>query len=107
MPDLLPPIAVFFAASNRHDADALAACFSPDGRVHDEQQDHRGRAAIRDWAEGTYVKYDVTLTPVEARGEGNETIVRTGVAGTFPGSPIELDFRFTVAGERIDELAIG
>jgi len=29
------------------------------------------------------------------------------VAGTFPGSPIELQFRFVTDGDRIEQLRIG
>jgi ketosteroid isomerase-like protein len=52
--DLKPPISTYFDAKNAHDADRVAALFTEDGRVHDERHDHRGRAAIRDWAEGTF-----------------------------------------------------
>ena len=106
-PDLHPPIATYFAASNAHQADALAAVFTADGHVHDEHQDHRGRAAIRDWAEDTFRQYATVLTPREAIDEGGATVVTTGIAGTFPGSPIELRFRFVTDGEAIRELEIG
>ena len=108
MPSELPPlIAEYFAASNAHDPDAVAALFAEDARVHDERQDHRGREAIRGWAEETFREYRMVQTPRQAREEDGDTVVRTGVSGTFPGSPIELDFRFVVDGERIRELKIG
>ena len=108
MPSELPPlIADYFAASNAHDPDAVAALFAEDARVHDERQDHRGREAIRSWAEETFRQYGMAQTPRQARDEGGDTVVTTGVSGTFPGSPIELDFRFVVDGERIRELKIG
>ena len=108
MPLELPtPIAGYFAASNAHDAEALAALFTADARVHDEHSDHRGRDAIRDWAADTFRQYANVLTPREADGQGDATVVKTGVAGTFPGSPIELSFRFVTDGETIRELEIG
>jgi ketosteroid isomerase-like protein len=106
-PDLSPPIAGYFASSNAHDAQALAALFTADARVHDERADHRGPDAIRDWAEGTFRQYATVLTPREAREEGGATVVTTGVEGTFPGSPIELQFRFVTEGGAIRELEIG
>ena len=106
-PDLAAPISAFFEATNRHDADAVADCFTANGLVHDENADHRGRAAIRAWADGTYRKYGVTLTPREVRDEGRTSAVTAGVAGAFPGSPIELQFRFALDGDRIAELVIG
>jgi len=105
--DLAAPISAFFEATNRHDPDAVAGCFTADGHVHDENEDHRGQAAVRDWARGTHEKYDLTLTPKEVRDDGAGNVVTAGVAGTFPGSPIELPFRFALAGEKIAELVIG
>jgi ketosteroid isomerase-like protein len=105
--DLKPPISTYFDAKNAHDADRVAALFTEDGRVHDERHDFSGRAAIRDWAEGTFRQYKMTQTPKAAREDGGGTLVTAEVAGTFPGSPIELGFRFVVEGERIRELRIG
>ena len=104
--ELARPISAFFEATNQHNADAVAGCFTADARVHDENADHRGKVEIREWAEGTYRKYDHTLTPKDVRGDGEARVVTTGVAGTFPGSPIELEFRFAVAGDLIAELVI-
>ena len=105
--ELEPPLSTYFTASNAQDADAAAALFGETALVHDEDRDHRGRAAIRDWAQGTYDKYSVRLTPRDAKADGEAVVVRTGVAGNFPGSPIELEFRFIVDGDRIEELRIG
>jgi len=106
-PELPTPIAGYFAASNAHDAEALAALFTPDAHVHDEHADHPGREAIRNWAADTFRQYANVLSPLEADGQGDATVVKTGVAGTFPGSPIELSFRFVTDGEAIRELEIG
>jgi uncharacterized protein (TIGR02246 family) len=105
--ELNAPILTYFEATNAHQADAVAALFASDALVHDEAADHRGRDAIRDWAEGTYRKYEVALKPLDARRDGEATVVRTQVAGTFPGSPIELVFRFVIEGELIRELRVG
>jgi hypothetical protein len=107
MPDLQPPISTYFEARNAHDGPSTAALFSDDGRVHDERNDHRGREAIQAWAEETSAKYRMTQTPRAAREEGGATVVTAEIAGTFPGSPIELEFRFVVEGPRIRKLKIG
>ena len=106
-PDLTPLVSTYFETRNAHDGAATAALFTENGRVHDERNDHRGRAAIRAWAEETSGKYRMTQTPRAAREEDGATVVTAEVAGTFPGSPIELDFRFVVEDERIAELKIG
>lgn len=72
-----------------------------------ESSDYRGREAIRDWAQMTYQKYGVALTPLNARSKHDVTVVTAKVAGTFPGSPIELAHRFVTEGGRINELRIG
>ena len=106
-PDLTPPVSTYFAARNAHDGAATADLFAEGGRVHDERNDHRGREAIQAWAEETSGKYRMTQTPRTVREEDGATVVTAEVSGTFPGSPIELEFRFVVEGERIRELRIG
>ena len=105
--DLTPPLSSYFEATNAHDAEAVASLFGETALVHDENADHRGRAAIRDWAQGTYDQYDVRLSPELAITDGEATVIRTRVAGRFIGSPIELKFRFVTDGDRIKELTIG
>lgn len=105
--DLDAPILTYFEATNAHQADTVAALFASDGLVHDEGADHRGREAIREWAEGTYRKYGVALTPLGARNDSDATVVTAEVSGTFPGSPIQLPFRFVTDGQRIRKLRIG
>ena len=105
--DLMPPISTYFEARNAHDGARTAALFTEDGRVHDERNDHRGREAIQRWAEETSSQYRMTQTPLSASEEDGVAVVTAEVAGTFPGSPIELSFRFVVEGERIRELRIG
>jgi hypothetical protein len=49
----------------------------------------------------------VALTPLDARSDGDATMVTAEVTGTFPGSPIRLPFRFVTDGQLISELRIG
>ena len=105
--DLKPPVSTYFELRNAHDAASTAALFTEDGRVHDERHDYRGRDAIQGWAEETSSQYRMTQTPKAARDEDGATVVTAEVAGTFPGSPIELSFRFVVDGGQIRELQIG
>lgn len=104
--DLAAPISAYFSATNSHDGTAVARLFSPNGVVRDEGLTMHGAAAIRDWADGTFTRYDVTLTPRDVEQAGRETIVTTAVEGNFEGSPIELEFRFETAEEGITSLLI-
>jgi hypothetical protein len=101
------PLAKYFAASNAHDSDALIACFDADATVHDEGKDMRGLAAIRAWNEGNVQKYQVRTDPLGVKQADGNTIVTAQVAGTFDGSPIELDFSFRIANAKIQKLEIG
>lgn len=101
------PLAKYFAASNAHDSAALIACFDTDATVHDEGKDMRGLAAIRAWNEGNVQKYQVQTDPLGVKQADGKTIVTAQVAGTFDGSPIELDFCFTLRNAKIQALEIG
>ena len=105
--ELSPPISTYFETRNAHEGARTAALFTADGRVHDERQDHQGREAIQSWAEQTSGQYNMTQTPKAVQKEGGATLVTTEVAGDFPGSPIELSFRFVTQGENIRDLKIG
>ncbi len=105
LPDLLKR---YFAAQNRHDIEALVACFAADAVVHDEGQDMVGTEAIRSWKEATSAKYQVSVEPLASRAEAGRTVVVARVSGTFPGSPAKLTYRFGLADDgRISALEIG
>ena len=97
----------YFAASNAHDAQAMARAFAADAIVHDERKVHRGRAAIARWAQDTIDKYQTTTAPLSVSGGGASTAVKARVSGTFPGSPIELTFSFEIGDDGIKSLKIG
>ncbi|MDF2696995.1 MAG: hypothetical protein K0S65_5378 [Labilithrix sp.] len=99
------PIASYFE-SETTDAEALARCFTEDATVLDEGHEHRGRAAIAAWNAGVNAKYALTTELLETEGDGEHTTVRAKVTGNFPGSPVELRFRFTLAGAHIARLEI-
>jgi len=101
------PLSKYFAAASAHDSDALVACFAADATVHDEGKVMQGLDAIRAWYEETARKYQTTFEPTNLKRAGDRTIVTAIVAGTFAGSPIELDFNFKIANTRIETLEIG
>jgi hypothetical protein len=108
MPPILPtPIAKYFEAKNAHDIDAMIAVFSDRASVRDEGRDMVGHPAIRNWMEETSRKYRVTVAPTAIDQSDAQSIVTATVSGTFPGSPIQLSYRITVAGDKITHLEIG
>lgn len=104
---LPPPLSAYFEANARLDAAAMLAPFASDAVVHDERRTHTGRAEIGAWIEQATIAASAVATPLSASEQGESVVVRAEVSGQFPGSPITLDFRFTLAGGRIAGLAIG
>lgn len=100
------PIPNYIDASNAHDVQSILACFSDDATVRDENTTHRGKIAIEPWLRTTIEKYRFQFKPLSAEERDNETIVAVQISGTFPGSPITLDYYFTIAHEKIVSLII-
>jgi len=108
MPVNLPDALIeYFAAANSDDAARVAACFTSDGVVHDERRDIRGQAAIRAWAAETQRKYRYHIQAMAAQATADQTIVTAHLTGDFPGSPIDLNYRFKLADSKIASLKIG
>ena len=104
---LSPPLANYFAATNAHDIAAMSGAFAENAVVKDEGRLHQGLAAIRGWMRETIEKYDYQLDPLESSRIGKTTVVLVSIRGTFPGSPITLQYEFTVEGQKITHLEIG
>ncbi len=105
-PDLPAPLAGYFAAKNAHDVDAMLSSFAADASVKDEGQDMLGRPAIRAWMAETTRKYRVTVKPTAMTQADDAVLVTAQVSGMFPGSPVELRYRFKIAGGKISSLEI-
>jgi hypothetical protein len=100
------PIATYIAVANRGDTKALAECFAENAVVRDEGQTITGLIAIKQWMAETKRKYQHTIEPIALAEEESKTIVTNRLAGNFPGSPIELEFVFTLDADRITSLEI-
>jgi ketosteroid isomerase-like protein len=101
------PIAAYFTAANGDDSDSVASCFTEDAVVRDEKREMRGRRAIRDWAEETRRKYRYHAAATAMEQTGYRTVITAHLSGDFPGSPIDLPYRFTLSGAHIAALEIG
>ena len=100
--DLPAPIAAYFAA----DGGGVASCFIEDAVVVDERREHRGRQAIGHWKTEATARYHYTSEPLAVDFSGADVTVSARVTGEFPGSPIELRYRFTLDGDKIARLEI-
>jgi|ERR1700730_2449549 len=107
MIDNLPkPIAVYVSAENSGDTNLFDQCFTEDAVVRDENETHKGLVEIKKWKAETKRKYHHTVDPLRIVERDAEFTVTNRLAGNFPGSPIELDFVFTIQGDKIVSLQI-
>lgn len=102
---LAAPIARYFAADGAKGAD-IADCFTSDAIVVDERRTHRGREAIARWKEETSQQFEYSTEPFAIEADGETLVVTAHLSGTFPGSPIDLRYRFTLEGDAIARLEI-
>ena len=98
------PIASFYHASDVYDAALLAACFAEDAVLYDEGKEYRGPAAISGHIMEANRKAKVIMD-ITACTDQNGLIVATAtLSGDFEGSPVPLDFHFTLKNEKIKAL---
>ncbi|HZF29071.1 MAG TPA: nuclear transport factor 2 family protein [Gammaproteobacteria bacterium] len=100
------PIAAYFDADKRGDADAVARCFTKVATVKDEGRKHSGRAAIQAWKTGTSAKYSYTSQPLALEQRDGGYVVTCRLTGDFPGSPVDLRYAFRLARGKIASLEI-
>jgi hypothetical protein len=107
MIDNLPkPIALYVAAENSGDANLFDQCFAEGAVVRDEGKKIEGLAAIKKWKAETKKKYQHTIEPLKFVEQDAKIVVTNRLTGNFPGSPIELEFVFTLDRDKIVALEI-
>ena len=99
-------ISDYINASNAHDVKSILACFSDDAVVHDEGETLHGKKSIAGWIMKTIEKYKFQFKPLRINGHDPEVVIAVEVSGTFDGSPVTLDYHFTVENEKILSLTI-
>ena len=100
------PIAGYVQIANSGAAEAALECFAPDATVRDEGQTYEGVAAVRNWMAATKKKYSHTVTPLELAERDGQSVLKASLTGTFPGSPITVNFSFVLADGKIRSLEI-
>jgi SnoaL-like domain len=107
MPIELPPaISLYISASNRNAPQDVKKCFTDDAVVRDESKTVHGTDELQQWMTDTKAKYQHTIEPLYLRQEGEAIIVTCRLTGDFPGSPIEIPFKFALSGSKIASLQI-
>ena len=96
----------YLDAANRQDAAGAADCFTADAHVHDEGGDYFGTDAVRGWVAETGRKYQPRVQVLSTQVQGAGFLCAVRVTGSFPGSPIELDYAVTLRDGKIATLRI-
>jgi ketosteroid isomerase-like protein len=96
----------YIRASNAHDVKSTLSCFSEDAVVRDEGETLRAKKAIEGWIAKTIEKYKFQFEPLSVNEDDGEVVASVEVSGTFPGSPVTLDYHFKIENEKILSLAI-
>lgn len=97
-------LARFTAAMNGHDTDAFMNCFAPDAVVEDEGHTYHGLDEIRAWIQNAFENARPLLAVQDAWEKGDQAWMRGPVSGTFPGSPVVLDYHLEVKSGVISHL---
>lgn len=100
------PIAAYFAADQQKNAQALAHCFTAHAVVQDEGHTYSGIDAIKAWKAAASTKYTYTTEPFALEQSDGQQVVTSRVEGNFPGSPVDLRYRFRLERGLIASLEI-
>jgi hypothetical protein len=103
---LPPPIDLYVKIENSGDVEALSECFASNAAVRDEGHTYEGLAAIREWKADTKEKYNHTVAPLEVAHRDGKTVLKAKLTGSFPGSPVTLEFSFLLKDGKIVSLEI-
>jgi hypothetical protein len=103
------PVSVerYIQIANSGTPEAVPECFAADAIVRDEGQTYEGVVAIMNWMAATKKKYGHTVTPLELAERGGQSVLKARLAGSFPGSPITVNFNFVLVAGKIRALGIG
>lgn len=103
---ILPDPITAYLAADTQGPDEVARCFTPQGVVKDEGRTHLGREAIKAWKTRSSTLYTYTTEPFSMELIDGVHVVHCHVAGSFPGSPIDLKLRFRLERGLIASLEI-
>ncbi len=101
---LTPLTSRFVESMNAQNSAVFITCFNADAIVEDEGHTHRGTAEIRSWIEEAFAKYQPVLEVTAATHSDDGAVITGIVSGTFPGSPIVLNYHLTIAQDQISAL---
>ncbi|MDF2632454.1 MAG: hypothetical protein K0Q85_1050 [Caproiciproducens sp.] len=99
-------IETYFQESNIYESKLLASCFAEKAVLYDEGLTYHGPSAIQEHILETNKKLSVKTEVTNTIDKNGETIVTATLSGDFEGSPVPLDFHFTIKNKKIVTLSI-
>ncbi|MGN7470141.1 nuclear transport factor 2 family protein [Brevibacillus sp. SAFN-007a] len=99
-------IETYFQASNSYDGNLLAKCFTEDAILYDEGLAYHGPSAIESHIVGTNKSLLIQTEVTNAAEKDGEIVVTATISGNFDGSPLALDYYFTMKQQKIARLKI-
>jgi hypothetical protein len=103
---LSKPIASFYHAADVDDATLMAACFAGDAVLYDEGKEYCGSAAISEHIIKANREAKVKMDIIGYAEQNGQIVITATLCGNFEGSPVPLDFHFTLHDEKIKTLNI-
>ena len=100
------PIATYFKATNLYDEVLLATCFSDDCVLADEGKILHGPKAVCRHIHKANRDANVKTELINYNKNDDESIVSAIISGNFDGSPVPLEFCFTLGKGMIITLNI-
>jgi hypothetical protein len=105
--ELPEPVAGYFAADQSTAKKSAVRYFTETAIVVDEGKTYVGHQAIQSWMEESSTKYSYVVDPFELTTLDRQIVVSAHLTGNFPGSPIDLRYRFEIFDGKIAKLEIG
>ena len=96
----------FIKAQNESDSTAFANYFTEHATVSDEGSSYSGREEIKQWIQAATERYNMQLTPIDFTQTGSKGKLTVKVSGTFPGSPVVMNYHLELDGSSIGSLKI-
>jgi hypothetical protein len=103
---LPPPIAAYYHASDVFDSTLLADCFTADALLYDEDEEFLGPEVISGHILKANREAKVTVDIMRFVEDNADLVVTAMLQGEFEGSPLPLDFHFTLEDGKIKTLNI-
>lgn len=100
------PVAAFYYASDIFDEGLLSGCFAEDVIMIDEGKTYYGPKAVSGYILEANRSANVMTEIINCIEKSGETVVTAIISGDFDGSPVPLDFHFTLNEDKIKLLNI-